>query len=133
MKKILVSSALLFAVLSIVFFGVALCSHSIACGNVIVCSMLIALALGAVVSLTDFAKQMSKKVIKIDDKNGTNTQVVWPLWAFLASFVMIALLYTACLYLAINKWCVRDLLNFELVSILSIIIVRWFNYKLFRK
>ena len=95
--------------------------------------MLIALALGAVVSLTDFAKQMSKKVIKIDDKNGTNTQVVWPLWAFLASFVLIALLYTACLYLAINKWCVRDLLNFELVSILSIIIVRWFNYKLFRK
>lgn len=133
MKKILVSSALLFAVLSIVFFGVALCCHSAAYGNLIVTTMLIALALGALISLVDFAKLMSKKIIKTDDKNGTNTQRVWPLWVFLASFVIMAILYTACVYLAINKWCVRDLLNFELVSILSVVIVRWFNYKLFIK
>ena len=133
MKKILVLTALSSAVVSVLTFGVSLCYNTMESGNFIVWSMLIALALGAFISLADFATLMSKKIIKTDDKNGTNTQRVWPLWVFLASFVLIALLYTACLYLAINKWCLRDLLNFELVSVLSIIIVRWFNYRLFKK
>lgn len=134
MKKILKGSVAVFAMLSVVFFMISLCSHSVKpCGNVVVWTMLISLGLGALISMIDFSKLMSKKVKKEEDKDGSQVNQVWPLWAFLALFIVIAILATACVYLAINMWCVRDLMNFELMSILSIITVRWFTYQLFTK
>ncbi len=122
------------ASLSVVFFGIAMCMHSIkGAGAVAVWTMLGALALGAVINLLGFSQLMSKRVDKESkDSLCPPAHQTWPLWAFLASFIMIVCGGVLCGYLASNIWCVRDLANFELTAILSVIAIKKFQ-DLFRK
>lgn len=123
------------AITTVSFLGSILCviiaviNHNTDMATGAIYLMLLAGVIYILKGLITFCRLMSQKMDNPERNraNGFPAHRLWPMWLFLAFFIIEAAMVTACAYFATHIWSVRDLLNFELTAILTLNVTYWFT------